>query len=74
MQEKEDIFMAFRNQDKQSNEAYVNRTPSAASDDFNSIKWWANAGSPQLMNMAFDILPIPAMSSEKECVFSSSVA
>jgi hAT family C-terminal dimerisation region len=74
-QEKEDIFTAFLNQDIQSNdefETYVNRTPLAVGDDFNPIKWWANTGSPQLMNMAFDILSIPAMSSETERVFSGA--
>jgi hAT family C-terminal dimerisation region len=74
-QEKEDIFTAFLNQDIQSNdefETYVNGTPLAVGDDFNPIKWWANTGSPQLMNMAFDILSIPAMSSETERVFSGA--
>ena len=74
-QEKEDIFTAFLNQDIQSSdefEAYVNRTPAAASDDLNPIRWWANTGSPQLMNMAFDLLSISAMNSEKERVFSGA--
>jgi hypothetical protein len=74
-QEKVDIFTAFLNQDIQSNdefETYVNRTPLAVGDDFNPIKWWANTRSPQLMNMAFNILSIPAMSSETERVFSGA--
>ena len=74
-QEKEDISTAFLNQDIQSNdefETYVNGTPSAVRDNFNPIRWWANTGSPQLMNMASDILSIPALSSEIERVFSGA--
>jgi hAT family C-terminal dimerisation region len=73
-QEKEDIFTAFLNRDTQPKdefETYISRPPLATNANFNPIKWWANnAKSPQMMNMAFDILSIPAMSSETERVFS----
>jgi hAT family C-terminal dimerisation region len=74
-QEKKDIFMAFLNQKVQSNdefETYINRASLAVSDDFNPIKWWANTRSPQLINIAFNILLMPAMSSETERAFSGA--
>lgn len=36
--------------------------------DSNLFAWWASSASPQLAQIAFDILPIPEMSSEVERV------
>ena len=72
-EEEEDIFDAFLNKGKKPKdefEAYINSSTTAIDKNFNIINWWANSGSPQLTAMAFDILSIPAMSSETERVFS----
>lgn len=71
----EDIFEAFLNEDttpQDEFDAYLNGSPTALPEDANLFKWWANSGSPQLTQMAFDILSIPAMSSETERVFSGA--
>jgi hAT family C-terminal dimerisation region len=52
-------------------DTYLNGPPLAVPTDFNPIQWWANnTSSPQMMNMTFDMLSIPAMSAEIERVFS----
>ena len=74
-EEEEDIFTAFLNEDirpKDEFDAYINGSTIAVKKDFNLIQWWASSGSPQLTNMAFDMLSIPAMSSETERVFSGA--
>jgi len=75
-QEKEDIFTTFLNKDiqlKDEFDTYFNGAPLVVPNDFNPIQWWANnTGSPQMMNMAFDMLSIPAMSAETERVFSGA--
>ena len=75
-QEPEDIFTAFLNKDiqlKDEFDIYLNGPLLAVPTDFNPIQWWANnTSSPQMMNMAFDMLSIPAMSAETERVFSGA--
>ena len=75
-QKKEDIFTTFLNKDiqlKDEFDTYFNRASLVVLNDFNPIQWWANnTGSPQMMNIAFDMLSIPAMSAETERVFSGA--
>ena len=40
--------------------------------DINIIEWWATIGRPALRQFAFDVLSIPAMSTEVERIFSSA--
>ena len=53
-------------------QAYFSAPTTAILPDSNLFTWWSNSGSPRLTQMAFDILSIPAMSSETERVFSGT--
>lgn len=50
--------------------AYIEGAPFQYKLDI--LNWWATAGPPELRQMAFDLLSIPAMSAEVERTFSSA--
>ena len=45
--------------------------PLPVSNDYNIYHWWENAPFPQVQQLAFDTLSVPAMSAECERSFSS---
>ena len=53
-------------------DVYLNGASTPLAEDANLFTWWANANSPALAAMAFDILSIPAMSAETERIFSGA--
>jgi hAT family C-terminal dimerisation region len=74
-QEEEDIFNQFVNSNstpKDELDVHLNAPTTTSLGDENLFRWWANSGSPQLMSMAFDILPTPAMCAETERIFSGT--
>ena len=53
-------------------ETYLAGEATHIKKDQNLFVWWSNSGLSQLAQMAYDILSIPAMSSETERVFSGA--
>jgi hAT family C-terminal dimerisation region len=70
-----DIFSAFMNAGTIPTyefDLYLNGPTIPLPLSTNLYRWWANSGSPQLASMAFDILSIPAISTETERVLSGA--